>query len=52
MNRKEYMQCNLALGHARDNISLLNKLISYLEQSRASPHGTVELIKSPIQIEK
>lgn len=30
------MQCNLALGHARDNTALLYKLIGYLDESRKS----------------
>lgn len=41
------MQCNLALGHARDSTELLYKLIDYLENSRGSP---TKLVRSPIQI--
>jgi hypothetical protein len=41
--------CNTALGHARDNIEVLKKLINYLETSRGSPKES-ELVLSPIQL--
>lgn len=43
------LNCNTALGHVRDDVEVLKKLILYLEISRGSPK-LEESIKSPIQI--